>query len=276
MEICYYWSEKLGYNKHNKGFNFGSGLHFSYNFKDKKLTIKEDDLYINNFFNAYNDEKISNITAVVGRNGVGKSTFLEEIKSLYVQKGIVAYKNEKRELENHKKILVIKNKNKYEIVYHRDLLLIPKNSYTNNENINGSSKLANLIDVNNPRYNIKANISFIGDNLEKKYIFLGNIYFDNVYNNTKDMDFVRNVPDPFIIKNHSYLTDTSCIYFSYAFDNNYYTQRTLTSSKYFDLSTKGLLNQIEYELERKNFYSETKSKVPNHLSTKNNQFDIGF
>ncbi|MDU9694214.1 hypothetical protein O0Q50_23800 [Priestia aryabhattai] len=232
MEICYYWTERLGYNKHNKGFNFGSELNFSYDYENKKLIIEEDNLYIKNFFNIYNDEQISNITAVVGRNGVGKSKFLEEIKSLYVQGGILAKKDKDGNVYDDKRIFVIKNKKKYEIVYHKDLLLKEKKDFVNYE-------------LDYQKY---------GNNLKS--------IFEN-----KDL---------FVMKNHSYLEETYCIYFSYAFDNNFYTQTSSTSSKYFDLSTKGILNEINYELESKERYPDMDPKVPNYINIKDNRFNIGF
>ncbi|WP_394555664.1 hypothetical protein C1N61_30440 (plasmid) [Priestia aryabhattai] len=231
MEICYYWTDRLGYEKQNKGFNFGSELKFSYDYNNKKLIVEEDDLYIKNFFNVYSDEQISNITAVVGRNGVGKSTFLEEIKSLYVQGGILAKKDKIGKEYNHQKIFVIKNENNFEIVYHKDLLL-KQEKY-----------LATYI---------------------PKYI---------PYGYEEDIDQEK---DLFVIKEHSYLKRASCIYFSYAFDNSYYAQSTSINSKYFDLSTKGILNDIDYELERKDYSLNTKTAPLNNSILKDARFNVGF
>lgn len=285
MEICYYWTESLGYTFENKGYNFGGELKFTYNYQDKKLTVEENELYIQNFFNLYSDEKIKNITAVVGRNGVGKSTFLEEIKSLYVQGAILAKADEKGVLNNHKRILVTKNEGKYEIIYHIDLLIEEEeqlnynkfknsNSYTNQTNNsapNTNDKNANTKNDGNTNDDNKVNIIYVGNNLKERY------------NIDDSMDYVGNKVklalgvDVIKIKELPHLKDTSCIYFSYAFDTNLYNKRTLIDSEYFDLSTKGILNEIDYELDNGNKLAEYFDPTrPNHLSTKNNQFNIGF
>ncbi|MEM4992373.1 hypothetical protein WKH56_07530 [Priestia sp. SB1] len=233
MEICYYWTDRLGYEKHNKGFNFGSELKFSYDYNNKKLTVEEDDLYIKNFFNVYSDEQISNVTAVVGRNGVGKSTFLEEVKSLYVQGGILAKKDEKKKLYDHKKILVIKNKNNYEVVHHKDLIL-------------GKKKYL------------------------KEYMLEYTPYGD-------DENFITKQADLFLIEKHQYLKETFCIYFSYAFDNNFYTQKTSTGSKYFDLSTKGILNEMNYKLIRNgDSYFDVGPREPRYRIVEDVHLDVGL
>lgn len=275
MEICYYWTESLGYTFENKGYNFGGELLFSYSYEDKKLKVEENELNINNFFNVYSDEVIKNITAVVGRNGVGKSTFLEEIKSLYVHGAILAKADDNGQLNNHKRILVTKNENGYKIVYHKDLLTKDEghlsNVKFNNSVPNTYDKNVNGKHSDNTTDSNKENIIYIGDNLKERYnIANPTSYSGNKVQLALGVDVVK-------IKEFPYLKDTSCIYFSYAFDTNFYNQRTLIDFEYFDLSTKGILNEIDYELDNGNRLSEDfDPTMPNHLSTKNNQFNIGF
>lgn len=83
MQLLYVWIEDYK-NIKKQGFNFGGSPYlFEYNPKDKELIVTDNPNYIEGFFNSDNNDKgngyasISNITAIVGKNGSGKSTFLE-------------------------------------------------------------------------------------------------------------------------------------------------------------------------------------------------------
>jgi hypothetical protein len=78
MELVYLWVE--GYkNIKNQGFNFSSKFNCKYDYKNNELTINKNDDYIENFFG-----KNINITAIVGKNGSGKSNILEAFIYLYL------------------------------------------------------------------------------------------------------------------------------------------------------------------------------------------------
>ena len=79
MELVYLWVEEYK-NIYRQGFNFSP--RFECEYKDGNLTIcdkkkKEckDNEYLENFFG-----KNINVTAIVGKNGTGKSNVLEVIK----------------------------------------------------------------------------------------------------------------------------------------------------------------------------------------------------
>ncbi|HFU75446.1 MAG TPA: hypothetical protein ENK66_04295 [Arcobacter sp.] len=74
MELVYLWVENYK-NIHKQGFNFSP--RFNCHYDGKELTIKENDDYIENFFG----DNI-NVTAIVGKNGSGKSSVLELIIEL--------------------------------------------------------------------------------------------------------------------------------------------------------------------------------------------------
>ena len=73
MELVYLWVEDYK-NIHEQGFNFSPKFNCHYDVKTNKLTIDENDDHIENFFG----DNI-NVTAIVGKNGSGKSSVLEYI-----------------------------------------------------------------------------------------------------------------------------------------------------------------------------------------------------
>jgi len=71
MELVYLWVEDYK-NIHKQGFNFSPRFTCEYDDEKNELTIDENDDYIENFFG----DNI-NVTAIVGKNGSGKSSILE-------------------------------------------------------------------------------------------------------------------------------------------------------------------------------------------------------
>ena len=76
MELVYLWVEDYK-NIKKQGFNFSPKFYCEYNDIKKELTINKNDDYIPNFFG----ENI-NVTAIVGKNGSGKSSILETISEM--------------------------------------------------------------------------------------------------------------------------------------------------------------------------------------------------
>ncbi len=75
MELLYIYIDDDKRNIKRCGFNLSPKYHFDYDHKTKKLTKINLD-YITNFWGAKN---INNITAIIGKNGSGKSNLLEHI-----------------------------------------------------------------------------------------------------------------------------------------------------------------------------------------------------
>ncbi|MBL7921143.1 MAG: AAA family ATPase [Bacteroidia bacterium] len=65
----------------NAEFNFSNEYIISFNESEARLTLEENKEYIPGFFDE--SQKIKNISAIVGRNGTGKSSVLDFIKALY-------------------------------------------------------------------------------------------------------------------------------------------------------------------------------------------------
>lgn len=77
-------------NYEQQGFNFGGPLRFDYDDELKKLFIQSSPFHIENFFNpSLIDGKeapsstITNVTAIIGENGTGKSSLLEYMIRLF-------------------------------------------------------------------------------------------------------------------------------------------------------------------------------------------------
>ncbi|MBT2666142.1 hypothetical protein J7J00_11560 [Bacillus sp. ISL-4] len=241
MEFVYYWIDDFRDVIKEQGYNFGDQLLFDYDHNKKELKIKENKLYVKDFFNLNGEQKVKNLTAIVGQNGVGKSTFLDALKGLLIDGGILAT-NKNGELTSHyyKRILVLKNKNKYNIIYHID-----------------------LIDHNNGVPNIK----FESNRIKNEY---------NInpipYGNGENIDQLNN-RGVYRVKGTEILNNTSCIYFSQAFDSSFYYETTMENRKYFDISSKGLLAELEKEFEPSQIFS---SSEPNHRIQRDTRFNNGL
>lgn len=239
MEILYYWIDK--YDKIiRQGFNFGGELLFEYEGSVKKLIVKKNNDYIKDFFHYEEDDNlnaIKNISAIVGGNGSGKTTFLNALKGLTIDGGILATRDENGKVDLLKRIFVYKSKSTIKIIFHKDLIL---------KNEDG-----------------KYNIEFNG--LEEfKIELIGYDQDENVdeYNN----HHIR-------VKGSDILANTACIYFSNLFDSNLLYYPTMIERQYFDISTRGMMEQTG-KYNRDNLNTIT-LKNPNYFNHKDEKFGIG-
>ncbi|PEX18062.1 hypothetical protein CN452_22705 [Bacillus cereus] len=133
MQLAFIWTEDFGYIS-KQGFNFDGNFEFLYNPDLKILHIKENENYIDDFFD--DTKKISDVTGIVGENGAGKTTVLNLIKNIFSQGGI--FTNQKyiiaftKKQNNTKKIYVFYHDSllkKIEDLCFKDSVEIIKDSY---------------------------------------------------------------------------------------------------------------------------------------------------
>ena len=79
MELLYLWIKKIG-TIQEQGFNFGGKYLFEFKSEKQQLIISENEQYIEGFFDISDKDNISNVTAIVGANGSGKTLLLDFIK----------------------------------------------------------------------------------------------------------------------------------------------------------------------------------------------------
>ena len=150
MELVYLWVEEYK-NIKNQGFNFSPRFKCDYNPKTNELTINENNDYIENFFG----ENI-NVTAIVGKNGSGKSSILNKIKEL------INFENFRNfNIYSNSFLLYIQNK-KYYLLKKDELFIKINNDIINIESFNEYSTPNIFSFFSEMPYNT---FSFFNDNL---------------------------------------------------------------------------------------------------------------
>jgi len=97
LELVYLWVEDYK-NIKRQGFNFLPRFRCEYDEKTNELTIDENDDYIPDFFG-----KNINVTAIVGKNGSGKSSVLEYLSDS--PKFIVTFENDEFQISENIEII---------------------------------------------------------------------------------------------------------------------------------------------------------------------------
>lgn len=108
MQLLYVWIEEYGCLK-NIGFNLGGPYKFEYNQQNNMLKCEENASHIEGFFNNADNTNsnstkayINNVSAIIGSNGAGKTTFLNFIKE-YFPNGTTLR-------DKHKILFIVKDK----------------------------------------------------------------------------------------------------------------------------------------------------------------------
>lgn len=188
MELIYLWIDKYK-NINDQGFNFSS--QFNCNLKESnELVINENKDYVPDFF-ANN----LNITAIIGKNGSGKSSLLEVISLLYWQGSI---------RKKDRTFLLYKKKNKF-YIFCDEYKELKNNKISLNKFIkfkNNSSCV--LPKIFSPRLDFNA-IAFTNciTDFTNKFHLKGLKKYDTFYNGVQprsDIRFINENADNFDIK----------------------------------------------------------------------------
>jgi hypothetical protein len=119
MELLYLWIEKYK-NIKEQGFNFSGEYRFEYKHESGELSVTINPNYIRDFF----PEGISNVSAIIGENGSGKSTVLKFIKETQIA---YPYDDSTPSGRLGKFMMIFSDKR---ILHHKDLKVIPDSSLT--------------------------------------------------------------------------------------------------------------------------------------------------
>lgn len=211
MELVYVWIEKYSSVLEDIEVNFGGEFIFKYDENKKTLCINKNQYYIKNFFNTEGNNNISNITGIIGKNGSGKSNLINCIRGYMADGGIKCMEKNKK-YEFHNTILAIKEDKRVHIFI--------------------SDKLVNS----------KENIYYDKD-LDVDIIFYGENHIEDAqkYKIIKVNDRSKLK----IIDKSDKLKDISCIYMSNIFDLSVPEYNTESKINYFDISTNGILDELE-------------------------------
>lgn len=146
MKIVYVWFE-MKKIVDAVSFNLGSKYTFSFNKETSYLSYKENSFYIENFFISNDQQHSVEINGVVGANGVGKTSILNNIRKIvtgqkfgkYIviikkDKDFIIYTNRKVKFESNNNIKIKQNWNKelFNTIYFSNVIDV---GYFNNRNI---------------------------------------------------------------------------------------------------------------------------------------------
>lgn len=200
MQLLYVWIEEYK-NIKKQGFNFGgSPYHFEYDYDKKELIVTDNPSYIENFFNDKQNDlgSISNISAIIGANGSGKSSVLEWIAQYLVNENhILSKPNFVIYIQGGILFIICPIINNSEIIIDsKDIQngIIKKQFYKVTIEMINNVQNTNLTFFSVPLFNLK-NIIFFS-NIFKKFIYSPHIISDistmgllNKINNSLDLYF---------------------------------------------------------------------------------------
>ncbi|MGE7694374.1 AAA family ATPase [Lysinibacillus sp. NPDC094177] len=266
MNLLYLYLEK--YNGiQNQQYNFADKYLFNFDKNNKILHIQNNEKYIPDFF-SMSGNNVLNIKAIVGENGVGKSTLLDYIIRLH-NHGLVVD-------EDYQKYILIYTKN--ETIY----ILINKNMmnslYVNNRKIDIG--LNEIINIEN--FGLIKNIHLTTYSyLDKKSLIKKKNYYivenSDLYHDTSLIYFSNQFNFSWMKQEAENMIDISLnnrMYYNEAFPNNFLTyeghlqnpDQRFKMNLYQKFENKDIKNKIEFisNLENRDFLDEY-LELPSHI-----------
>ncbi|PEC81949.1 hypothetical protein [Bacillus cereus] len=90
MKIVYIWFE-MKKIVDAVSYNLGSKYNFSFNRQTSELSYTENTFYIENFFMSNEHQQSMEINGIVGANGVGKTSILNNIRKIVTGQKVGKY-----------------------------------------------------------------------------------------------------------------------------------------------------------------------------------------
>lgn len=207
MELVYCWIGDNGINLKDIELSFGGEYILKYDKVEKKLRIRKNKDYIENFFNKEGNNEISNITGIIGENGAGKSSILDYIRGYFFDGGIVCSKVDEEYVFNND-IIAVK--------YNKKLIVFINDGLINNESNILYDKLINV-----------------------EVVIYGN---KKVSHTNSDKLLNKNLA---VLERSQIFNDIACVYMSNIFDMMVPDYNSNPENGYYDISTNGLLDELE-------------------------------
>lgn len=181
MELLYLWVEKYN-NIEKQGFNFSSKYKFDFDYEKKELTCEENQ---NCLGEGFFGDNITNITAIIGKNGSGKSSVLELLANL------LRIKNQGENI--NKRVIIIFRDVDSKIMY-KDKNIKIKNSIKKFD-------ITETDNINEVNYGIKNFMSIFYSNSDEKYDILNE---DGIVRLMTEGNNLEQKKIKFIIEENSY------------------------------------------------------------------------
>ncbi|GAA0864806.1 hypothetical protein [Paraclostridium tenue] len=177
MELLFAFFEDCN-SVNNIGVNFGGKYTFKYKKCESELKIVKNNRYIESFFNVTKSNNITNLTGIVGENGSGKTTILNNIGRIIYDSEISKLSSEDK--FQHELILSFIKDDKIIIFSHEKFIKTAKNvQYPDDIEVEviiyGSENTENLIIENNHKQVVRES-QILKD--------ITCIYFSNIFDNT--------------------------------------------------------------------------------------------
>ncbi|MBK0403057.1 AAA family ATPase [Adhaeribacter sp. BT258] len=192
MHLYFVWIKKYRNNIQNLPFNLGGPYRFHYDEDQKSLNITDNPFYLEGFYN-HRDESdqngianISDVSAIIGENGVGKTSFFDFIKENLLEGQIGV---------NSTCIFAFRTSDSKNIIYHDKILKIEKGNFKEKGFIIKSYTSGdNGEELDSPGRN--------GEQI-KEFVNTSFIFFSNIFDGKDEVSLsgLNNISTNFLIRN---------------------------------------------------------------------------